>query len=384
MSFPLLQNALGLTALASLILNALAVWRGWCFTRLDLPSFSPHAARPPLSLLVPVCGVEGEGLPHFQRFCELDWPTYQLIFTVLDPADPSLPILHQLRPPPHVTLCVHIGGAAIGANLKIRNLQNAQSKVQHDWMIVCDADVEPTPNFLDGLMHPFAPFHTESPVGLVHSMYRSYGENSPASAWESVWINCDFWVQGLLGDWMRGTDFAFGAAMAFQRKTLEDIGGWAAFRDHLADDYELGHRIAATGKMIKFNPTFVSMTSHPQTWRQTWQHLLRWSRTIRVCQPGGYAGSIVLNMTLFAILILALDLSLWPWSMAIVGLRVLFANQCRNWILHTHGLWARAWLIPFKDVAQILLWILAFQNGSVEWRGVRYSLRSNGTLQRIE
>lgn len=385
MILSLITGAVFLFALASLILNGLAVWRGWRFA--NKPPFSPLSSSnlPSISLVVPVCGIEAGGIQHFQRFCELDWPVYQLIFTILDPKDPAIPLLKQIVPPSHVDLTILSGGEAIGANLKVRNLQNAQSVVKHDWMVVCDADVEPDTLLLRGLMSPFDSFNRDGKVGLTHSLYRIRSGTSHASDWESVWINCDFWVQGLLGDWMKGTDFAFGAAMAFRRDTLESIGGWPAFRDHLADDYELGHRIAARNKRILFNPRFVTLSVTPQSWSQTWQHLLRWSRTIRVCQPWGYAGSLVLNMTFAALLLLAADPNcFYTPCLSLILCRILFANQCRNWILGTRGIWSRSWMILFKDLAQILLWILAFRSGPVRWRGVRYLLKSDGTLHLLD
>src|SRR5262249_49357395 len=153
-----------------------------------------------------------------------------------------------------------------------------------------------------------------SKTGMVHSLYRCKKENSLASAWENIWVNCDFWVQGLLGDWMRGCDFAFGAAMALKRETLEKVGGFASLRDYLADDFQLGNRVFKSGLKIGFSPRWVTLQEGSSSFLQTWRHLLRWSRTIRVCQPGGYAGSIILNMTFWALLSLLINPSLfWPW-----------------------------------------------------------------------
>jgi ceramide glucosyltransferase len=336
---------------------------------------------PEVTLLIPVCGVEGEGISHFRRFVSLSWPKYQVVFTVLDPQDPAVPLLHQIQSTEQCHVEVQVGGSSDGQNLKIRNLQNAFSQVANDFIIICDADIKPEPDFIGRMICPLL----ESTVtGLVHSLYRSTNESHPANSWENVWVNCDFWVQGLLGDRLKGTDFAFGAAMAFHRKTLLEMGGLAVLKDYLADDYQLGNRIAKLGKRIVFSSQFVTLETSTQTWVQTWKHLLRWTRTIRVCQPGGHLGSIITNVTVFSLLaLIAHPLFFWPWSAGALAFRVVAANQCRNWILDSSGFWNRWYLILFKDLAQGLLWFIAFRNGDIEWRGMKFRLSVDGKLEQV-
>ena len=376
--------------LIAVLLNGLAVWRARCFIKKQAADEKYGMQKPPVTLMVPICGTEGDDLEHFSRFCRLDWPNYQVIFTVLDPADPVIPILQQIPSSARCEVKLHIGGSAKGNNLKIRNLLNAMPWVRNDLIVICDADVKPEPHFLEGLIAPLMnPFlqHSQnskedSKIGLVHSLYRCMADhNNMPTAWESVWINCDFWVHGLLGDWLRGTNYAFGAAIAIHRATLNQIGGLEAFADYLADDYQIGQRVWRLKKTIVFNQHFVTLRTKSQTWSETWKHLLRWSRTIRVCQPSGYAGSILLNVTFFAILGLLINFHYFlPWSLLALFLRAMMANQCHNWILDKHGFWGRWWLVFFKDLAQVVLWLLAFHNGTVEWRGVRHRLHSDGKL----
>jgi len=332
-----------------------------------------------MTLLVPVCGTERNGFEHFSRFTKLSWPRYQLIFTVLDPKDSAIPIIQKIASTQNCEVVLNVGGKSEGSNLKVRNLSNAMHRVSHEWMIICDADIIPETDFMDAMMQPF--FQPSANIGMVHSLYRCREETSLASAWENVWINCDFWVQGLMGDWLKGTDFAFGAAMALRRETLQEIGGFESIKDYLADDYQLGNRISKLGKKIVFSSHWVDLQEGSNTFVQTWKHLLRWSRSIGVCQPGGYAGSILLNMSFWALLSLCINPYFFlPWSIAILILRMFFGYQCHQWAVGNKSFWNKFWLIPVKDVIQTILWILAFQNGTVEWRGTRYNLAPDGKL----
>ena len=61
-----------------------------------------------------------------------------------------------------------------------------------------------------------------------------------------------------------------------------------------------------------------------------------------------------------------------------------FRNTCAqlfapNSAAHAAYCW---WMPPFKDLLQVAIWLGAFLGNTVEWRGERLRLRSDGTLVR--
>ncbi len=40
------------------------------------------------------------------------------------------------------------------------------------------------------------------------------------------------------------------------------------------------------------------------------------------------------------------------------------------------------WLVPIKDLLQVILWLLAFTGNRIEWRGQQFRLRWDGTLEK--
>jgi ceramide glucosyltransferase len=185
---------------------------------------------------------------------------------------------------------------------------------------VSDADVRAPSHLLRNLValleEPAATAADAStdqrPAGLVTCFYRiaESGALTPAMRWEAVAVNADFWSQVLQGLTFRELDFALGAVMALRRGDLSRIGGFRALADYLADDFQLGRRIACIGRRVVLCPVVVECWSPPARWGEVWRHQLRWARTIRVCQPGLYALSILGNATL------------WPlaWVLAAVAL----------------------------------------------------------------
>jgi hypothetical protein len=123
--------------------------------------------------------------------------------------------------------------------------------------------------------------------------------------WEAVAINADFWTQVLQARSLKPVDFALGAVMTLPAAQLKAIGGFAALADYLADDYQLGRRVARQQKRIEFATVVAECWEAPMNWAQVWTHQSRWARTIRVCQPGPFFMSILNNSTFWPLLWLA-------------------------------------------------------------------------------
>src|SRR6185436_8492557 len=135
--------------------------------------------------------------------------------------------------------------------------------------------------------------------------YRLANPTTLAMHCEALAINADFWSQVLQAQSLKPLDFALGAVMATRRQQLEQIGGFRALINCLADDYQLANRIARHGHRIALSPVVVDCWETPMKWAAVWKHQLRWGRTIRVCQPAPYFFSLLSNATLWPLLWLA-------------------------------------------------------------------------------
>jgi ceramide glucosyltransferase len=204
--------------------------------------------------------------------------------------------------------------------------------------------------------------------------------------WEAVAVNADFWSQVLQAASLGPLDFALGAALLVRRNILADIGGFRSLANYLADDYQLGHRLAEKGHHLALCPVVVECWNAPMNWRDVWQHQLRWARTIRVCQPLPYFFSILSNATLWPLLWLSASLVL-PGTFcssltaaACLLVRICLAQNLQRRLTPGKDLVSPFWLVPVKDLLQVALWLAAFLGNSVEWRGQRMKLRGDGTM----
>jgi ceramide glucosyltransferase len=174
--------------------------------------------------------------------------------------------------------------------------------------------------------------------------------------------------------------------MLTRRNLLEETGGFRALAGCLADDYQLGHRIAKKGHHIALCPVVVECWDAPMNWRDVWKHQLRWARTIRVCQPVPYFFSILSNATLWPLLWLMASpiLSKTPFAplaaLVLLLSRIGIAQNLQRRFSPSRDNLAPSWLVPMKDLLQAAVWMGAFLGNTVEWRGQKMHLRRDGTL----
>ena len=98
--------------------------------------------------------------------------------------------------------------------------------------------------------------------------------------------------------------------------------------DYLADDYEIGRRIAEQGMKVDLSDVVVETYLPPYTLRQFVDHQLRWGRTVRDSRRWGYLGLVFTFGIPWALLALVLSLFLnrevpaaWALLVAVTGLR---------------------------------------------------------------
>jgi ceramide glucosyltransferase len=362
----------------------LTLWQWFVARRFPLHQRATQTAfAPPVTLLKPLKGSDAYSEACLRSWFEQDYAgEIQILFAVSSAGDAVAAIVNQLIAEfPDVEARLVVCPDRRGANAKVSKLAQLEPEMRHELVLVSDADVRVPPDFLANLVQPMR----DESVGLVHCFYRLANAATVAMRWEAVAINADFWSQVLQSRSLKSMDFALGAAMLTRRSRLRQIGGFQALVDCLADDYQLGHRLAARGDRIELCPVVVECWDAPVGWRAVWRHQLRWARTIRVCQPGPYFASILSNPLLWPLLWLAFCPQPWVFAAVTVALAVrlgsamdLQGRLTQKW----DGLfWL--WLVPVKDLLQVLLWLAAFLGNVVEWRGERYLLKPDGNLERI-
>jgi len=395
-------------AVLALLSLALALWQWLAARRFPLHErVSETDFAPSITLLKPLKGCDDTTSESLQSWFSQDYSGQtQILLGVADASDPVCKIVQEIitkNPKREAQLVVCEKPA--GANAKVAKLVQLEKLAKHNLILASDADVRVPPDFLACIVAPLR----DEKVGLVNCFYRLANPSTTAMRWEAIAINADFWSQVLQSQSLKPLDFALGAAMLVRREALARIGGFQSLADCLADDYQLGHRIAQIGHRIALCPVVAECWDAPLGWRGVWKHQLRWARTIRVCQPLPYFFSILSNATLWPLLWLASELfKVLPMPVptapvdpfrsfevntvlldgviivtALLLIRILLAKDLQRRFTPERNLISPFWLVPVKDLLQAALWFCAFTGNTVEWRGRRMKLRPDGNLEEI-
>jgi len=231
-----------------------------------------------------------------------------------------------------------------------------------------------------------APF-ADASVGLVTCLYRGCAAPTLGSRLEALGIGTDF-VPGVLSARFleKGLHFGLGSTLAFRRRDLEAIGGFEALLDYLADDYELGRRIAANGKRIELSAATVVTFLPAYTLRQFFRHQLRWSRTIRDARRWGYAGLLFTFGLPWALaMLLAAHLAPWAGALFMLTLAARLATGAiaavvvlRDFRIFRHDGFRN---ILLRDLVAPIIWAAGLMGNRIHWRGDIFDLK-DGRLSR--
>jgi len=382
-------NLNAILAALALLSFGLVLWQWLAACRFPLHQRQPPAAVPPaISLLKPLKGCDATTRDSLRCWLEQQYRgRTQILFGVADAADPVCAIVRQLlqefpQPDAQLVICAE----TLGQNAKVSTLIQLERLAKYGLILASDADVRVPPDFLEQIVT-----HLDDPeVGLVNCFYRLANPLTHAMKWETIAVNADFWSQVVQSTTLKSPDFALGAVMLTRRTALAEIGGFTALADCLADDYQLGRRIAENGHRIALGSVVVECWDKPMTWPEVWAHQMRWARTIRVCQPLPYFLSILSNATLWPLLWLMTDCLFHHHHIVsivaagcILG-RILIAWDLQRRFTPDRNLVSPHWLVPVKDLLHFVVWLNSFLGNTVIWRGQRMRLQSDGTLTPIE
>ena len=175
--------------------------------------------------------------------------------------------------------------------------------------------------------------------------------------------------------------------MVLSKKALEEIGGFSAIGDYLADDYQLGNRLWKRGYSIVLSRDVIENVAGPMRVADFCRHQLRWARTYRASRPKGFAGYGITHMVPLSLLLLIAE-GPTALSLSVLGSAVMVRYGLAS-VLHKKVIRSRQWLkwlvlLPIKDILGFGIWAWSFTSRKVRWRGNEYRILKDGKLGQTE
>ena len=348
--------------------------------RTKTPEYSP-----PVSFLKPLRGSDREMYESFRSHCQQDYAgEWEFVFGAMEADDLAVADVERLRREfPDRSIKLVICPQKLGTNLKVSNLIQMLPHARYEHIIINDSDIRVGSDYLRQVMAPF----TDAKVGMVTAMYRGAPGKTLGSKLEAIGISTDFHAGALAAQVIEGgIHFAFGSTMAFTRRALNGIGGLEPLVDYLADDYELGHRISGANFKVVLASAVVETFLPDYSLRDFADHQLRWGRSTRDSRPAGYMGMILTFGVPWALLATPVS-GLAGWSLGLLAVALIARYGVVwsvGWRVIRDGQLKHLWpLVPVRDLAALVLWVLSLSGRTIVWRGDEFRL-DKGRLRPIE
>jgi ceramide glucosyltransferase len=386
-SIAILTSILAVAGSAYFVAALIAARRFLVSRREALPLFAPD-----VTILKSLKGNDPGMLEAFRGHCRQAYKgDYELLFGVSSVDDPAAETVRQLQMEfPGRSIRLVVCPDRLGTNGKVSTLVQLVPQARFDFLLINDSDIAVSPDYLDRVMSCFKATagkkcDADKDVGMVTTLYRGRAHGTFFSRLEALGIATDFQCGVLLDRMIAGKlSYGLGATLAVRRAALEKIGGLEVLLDYLADDYELGARIARAGYRVELSTEVVETGVPAYRWSGFFEHQLRWARTVRDASPGGYAGLIFTHGLAWALLNAIANalspLSLWLLGTSLV-LRLTLAMTVGTRVLNDRQVASSLWLLPVRDLFALGIWAAGFAGNDIVWRGEHFLLK-NGRLQK--
>lgn len=372
--YRLLEGAIA----GSLLFYAACIWFTWCFFQSASPVSNWPQPLPGVSVLVPVRGLEPAAWENWASLCEQRYPTYEVLFGVVDSDDPAVPLLRQLEATYPERVRLFVGLPPRGINQKDSTLTYLLEATRHGVIVFVDSDIWVQPDYLRIVTAPLA----NPQVGMVTCAFVGHTPRFVGAAIASLGRCCDFIPSALIARTLDGgLRFAVGATIAMRRTVLEAAGGLHVSR--IGSDYNLGKRTAAAGYRVELSHYLLESDTGNESFGALLRRELRWARTIRFNRGRIYYAQVLCFGTVLSLL-LVLVTGFAPRAIALLGLTLslrylqaaiaLYSTKC-------HGLWRWLWLLPLRDGLSFGVWLWGAVGDRVTWRGRKLRIYGDGLIK---
>jgi ceramide glucosyltransferase len=372
-----------LLTVSGMAYGVLALWGARDFERRWRGFAQAGEFGPGVSILKPVKGADARMYAAFASHCTQVYAgEFELLFGVSSLADAAVAEVARLRLEfPDVAIRLVECPLRLGTSGKVSNLTQMLPEARYEHVIINDSDILVSSRYLERVMAPLA----DPAVGLVTAPYIGRAENTLWARLEALGISTDFMPGVLTARKLEGgIRFGLGSTLATTKTALEAAGGMGALVECLADDYEMGARIAAAGFRVELVKETVETSVPAYTLRGFCEHQLRWARSTRDSRRWGYAGLGVTYVLPWALaMVVASGGALWSFSLLSLALlvRASVALTVGVGILRDGQVLHDFWLLPVRDCFGLFFWLWSFAGDTVVWRGERFRLR-RGRLEK--
>ena len=371
-----LAIALSILIVGSIVFYAACLW----FTRqfFAVPPSIQELSTEGVSILVPVCGLDDGAWNNWVAFCKQNYDPYEVLFGVVEPTDPAVPVLKKLVDlfPDRARLLT--GLLPRGINHKDSTLSYLLETARHEVIIFADSDICVSSDYIQTVTEPLV----DPNVGLVTCAFVGHDPQFLGAALASIGRCCDFIPSALIARAIDGRlRFAIGATIATRKSALADFGG--LHLDRIGSDYNLGKRAASAGYQVELSHYILESDTRRESIGRLVKRELRWARTIRFNRGWVYYTMAFCYGTVYCLpLLLITGFADWAIGLTFATFTIRYTQA---WVaavnLNCSNLVRWFWVLPLRDVLSFGVWVVGAFGRGVYWRGRKLRIEADGLIR---
>lgn len=336
-------------------------------------NLSKDIALEPISILKPLKGLDDNLLDNLSSFCMQEYPKYEIIFCIADYNDLAYKIALKVKEKfPHCDISIVIEQKEIGLNPKVNNLFAGAKKAKYDYILISDSNVLVDSQYLKTIFTDLKANNAK----LVYNLIKGVGARSIGSVFENLHLNSFIAGSMCLLDKALKMPCVVGKSMLMHKKDLQDIGGFLAVKDILAEDYVIGKKMSDAGKKVYLSSYAVQNVNIHWSIKRFLNRHTRWGKLRR--QLGGYKyiSELVGNPVFLSVIPFALVG--FTEATATLALTTMLLKTAGDFylgrLLKTDTKPLLYFLVPVKDIIIGAIWFVPLFCSTTTWRGNRYNI----------
>jgi ceramide glucosyltransferase len=342
----------------------------------------PEQELPGVSILKPLKGAD-EGLEgNLESFFLLNYPRYELIFSVAEASDPACHVVERLRkrhPGMNARLVIGLEGDV--PNPKVNNLIRSYGMAAYDLLMISDSNVRVDPGYLRRAVAQFTP-----ETGVLTAVVAGVEPHDKGGVLEATYLNT-FYARGMRLAFFFGRPCVIGKSMLFRKSDANRFGGISSLGEYLAEDYMMGVRMLELGLKVGLMADPIRQYVGVHSFASFWKRHLRWGRIRKAHAPIAFlteplsspllaalgSGLALHRLTGFAI---APGIAIHFFAFFLLDLLVALRVGGRQRHLIS------GWLL--RELLALPMWVVVASGNEVEWRGRLLKIQPGGKIREEE
>ena len=334
----------------------------------------------PVSVLKPLKGADNGLEENFESFFLLDYPEFELIFSVADGRDPGAAIVRKLLAKyPNVNARLIEGDVDVGPNPKVNNMVRSYSSAKHPLILISDSNIRVDRSYLKDGVNLLQPG-----VGLVTATVSGHIPEGLGGELEAIYLNT-FFGRGMIIAAAFGHTTVMGKSMLFSRETAERFGGIYSLSQFFNEDHMSGQAMDQLNLKTKIMHQPVKQVIGPYKVSTFWKRHIRWGRMRKVLAP-------------FVFIFEPLHYTIPSAIMGAIGLKILFGVSPWLYIpLHITWFFIGDFIVMsllktrmsamtpiywlMRETLAVPLWAHTLAGNTIDWRGNKLKLAADGTIE---